>query len=87
VDIFRKYLRLALHGEPTPYEDFVPFRYSGFSDDELLAECAKRRKQLDVLATHPGVSPAVGQILVSMDYEVERMTDELVRRLNSRTLP
>ncbi len=57
--------------------------YSAYSDDRLLSERDRRQRQLDELTLHPDRS-AVSSLLVSVDGEVERITDELIRRARSR---
>jgi hypothetical protein len=51
------------------------------TDEELLVERDRRRLQRERLTRHPGTSPAVGRLFVSMDRDIERLTDELVRRV------
>jgi hypothetical protein len=58
--------------------------YSMFDDDQLIAERDRQQNQLDELTMHPGSSPAVGQLRSSIESEVGRMTDELLRRARSR---
>ena len=57
--------------------------YSAYSDDWLLSERDRKQRQLDELTRHPDRS-AVCSLLVSLDGEIERITDELIRRARSR---
>jgi len=58
--------------------------YTTFGDDQLIAERDRQKKQLDELTMHPSSSPAVGQLRSSIEGEVRRMSDELLRRARSR---
>ena len=58
--------------------------YRLFTDDQLIIERRRLRLQLDELTLNPGSSPVVSQILVNMEQEIERMTDELRQRAISR---
>jgi hypothetical protein len=58
--------------------------YSLLADEQLIIERDRKRKELDEVTMHPGSSPAVGHLLVSIEREVERISDELLRRARSR---
>jgi hypothetical protein len=59
--------------------------YTMIDDEQLIIERDWLRKQLDQLTVKPGSSPvAVGQLLSSIEREVQRMTDELLLRTRSR---
>jgi hypothetical protein len=58
--------------------------YSTYGDDQLTAERDRQQNQLDELTLHPGSSPAVGQLRSSIENEVGRINDELLRRARSR---
>jgi hypothetical protein len=58
--------------------------YASLSDLELILERDRLREQLDDLTVNPGSSPVVGQMLVNIDHQIDRMTDELTRRALSR---
>jgi len=58
--------------------------YILFNDEQLVIERDRCQEQADELRRHPGRSPAVGQLLVSIEDEIDRMTDELLRRARSR---
>jgi len=49
-------------------------------DEQLIIERDRQRKHLDEVTTNPGRYPAVGQLLSGIERDVERMTDELIRR-------
>jgi hypothetical protein len=55
------------------------------SDEQLIGERDRLRNQLDELTDNPGSSPVVGQMLVNIDQQIDRMTDELTRRALSRS--
>ncbi len=57
--------------------------YGAYSDDRLHDERDRKQRQLDELTLHPDRS-AVCSLLVSIDGEIERITDELIRRARSR---
>jgi len=54
------------------------------TDDQLIAERDRLRNQSDELTMHPEGSPGVSQLLVSIEQEIERITDELIERARSR---
>ncbi len=58
--------------------------YTAYTDDELIIERDRQRKRLDELTLQPGTSPSIVQLLVGIEGEVERMTDELMRRARAR---
>ncbi len=58
--------------------------YALYSDEQLLADRGRLRDQLDELTAHPGQTPGVAQLLVSIEQEIERITDELLQRARSR---
>ena len=57
--------------------------YRLFTDEQLIVERGRLRDQLEELTMNPGSSPVASQILVNMDREIERMTDELGQRARS----
>jgi hypothetical protein len=71
-----RYLPTAVHEEAD---------HTLLSDEQLINERDRLRKQLDELTDNPGSAPVVGQMLVNMDQRIDRMTDELTRRALSRT--
>ena len=58
--------------------------YSQFDDDELAAERDLEMRQLDELMLHRSSSPAIRELMSSLDLEIELMTIELMRRSRSR---
>jgi len=58
--------------------------YTVFDNEQLITERDRQQNQLDELTLHPGSSPAVGQLRSSIESEVGRMNDELLRRARSR---
>lgn len=58
--------------------------FVAYSDEELILERDRRRKQMDELTMRRGASPSLIQLIVSIDREVERMTDELTRRATAK---
>lgn len=58
--------------------------YALDADEQLIAERDRLRIQSDELTMHPGASPGVSQVLVSIEQEIERITDELRQRARSR---
>jgi hypothetical protein len=54
--------------------------YSLITDGQLVSERDRLRDRLDELTLNPGSSPVISQILVNMEQEIERMTDELRQR-------
>ena len=58
--------------------------YGLLTDQQLVTERARLRVRLDDLTMSPGSSPAVSQILVNIEQEIERITDDLRRRAISR---
>ena len=57
--------------------------FTMIGDEQLIIERERQRKQLDEMTMNPGSYPAVGQLLSGIEREVERMTDELIRRARS----
>jgi len=70
-------------GEPSLQEVTGVANFSQLSDDQLIIERDRQRRRLDELTVNPGSSPAVCSLLVSIDHDVERMTEELIRRARS----
>jgi hypothetical protein len=58
--------------------------YRLFTDEQLIIERRRLVNQLDELTMNPGSSPVASQILVNMEREIERMTDELRQRALSQ---
>jgi hypothetical protein len=58
--------------------------YTSLSDLELILERDRLREQLDDLTDNPGSSPVVSHLLVNIDEQIDRMTEELTRRALSR---
>jgi hypothetical protein len=58
--------------------------YTGFDDEQLAIERDRQRHQLDELDLHRQSSTAVTQLHDTLQREVDRMTDELRRRAQSR---
>jgi hypothetical protein len=58
--------------------------YALHADDQLIAERDRLRNQSDDLTMHPGGTPGVSQLLVTIEQEIERITDELILRARSR---
>ena len=68
-------------GQPTSSEDGG---YLLVTDVQLMVERDRQRVQLDRLTMSPGTSPAIGQVFASIEQEIERINDELIRRVLSR---
>ncbi len=75
--------RTTPHGPKAGEVESVP-NYSRYGEGQLVAERERRQKQLDELTLHTDRSAATGSLLASIDAEIERITDELVRRARSR---
>ncbi len=58
--------------------------YALHADDQLIAERDRLRTQSDELTMHSAGSPGVSQLLVGIEQEIERITDELLQRARSR---
>jgi hypothetical protein len=58
--------------------------YPLLTDDQLLIERDRLRDYLEALTVNPGSSPAVCQLLVNIEHEIEHMMDELLQRARSR---
>jgi hypothetical protein len=58
--------------------------YPLLTDDQLIIERDRLRDQLEHLTVNPGGSPAVCQLLVNIEHEIEHMMDELLQRARSR---
>jgi len=58
--------------------------YRAYSDDQLVAERDRQQRRLDELTRQQGHPSATCSQLVSLDADVEQMTDELIRRARSR---
>ena len=58
--------------------------YSAYSDEQLIRERDQQQRQLEELTLHSDRSRATRSLLISIDGEVERITDELIRRARSR---
>ena len=58
--------------------------YALHADDQLIAERDRLRTQSDELTAQPGGTPGVSQLLVSIEQEIDRITDELMQRARSR---
>jgi len=58
--------------------------YSLYTDDQLMAERDARQRRLDELTRQRDHTSATCSQLVSLDGDVEQMTDELIRRARSR---
>jgi hypothetical protein len=72
----------AAHPSSTTAQDMLD--YSRYSDDELMTERARRHRQLDELSLFAEGESDASALLVRLDEEVERITDELIRRARSR---
>jgi hypothetical protein len=79
-----KNLTLAPGGEPPRPKISGITDYSLFTDQQLIIKRDRQREKLDELIMHPGSSLAVIELLVSLDRDIEQMTDELRRRARSR---
>lgn len=77
-------LTLAPGGEPPRTRASVITDFSLFTDQQLIIKRDRQREKLDELIMHPGSSLAVIELLVSLDRDVEQMTDELRRRARSQ---
>jgi len=55
-----------------------------YADEQLISERDPLEIQLEDLTLNPESSPVISQILVNMEQEIERMTDELRQRARSR---
>ena len=58
--------------------------YALYADDQLTAERDRLRIQSDELTMQSAGSPGVSQILVGIEQEIDRITDELLQRARSR---
>ena len=58
--------------------------YALYTDGQLLADRSRLRDQLDELTAHPGQTPGIAQLLVSIEQEIELISDELLQRARSR---
>jgi hypothetical protein len=58
----------------------VEHGYRSFTDEQLMLERTKKQRQLDRLTMDPGPSPEVGRLFVTLDREIDRINDEVVRR-------
>jgi hypothetical protein len=54
--------------------------YRSFTDEQLMLERTKKQRQVERLTMDPGPSPEVGRLFVTLDREIDRINDELVRR-------
>jgi hypothetical protein len=70
--------------DPAPAPGHATLDYARYSDDQLIAERERRQRQRDELVLHTDGEATVYTLLVSIDGEVERITDELMRRARSR---
>ncbi len=57
--------------------------YSTYTDEELIIERDRQREHLDELTLHPDPLPSVGQLLTGIEREIQRLTEELLRRARS----
>jgi hypothetical protein len=70
--------------DPSPAPAHGTPDYSRYSDDELIAERDRRQRQRDELMFHAGAEPSARDLMASLEGEVGRITDELIRRARSR---
>ena len=70
------------HSSPTTAQGTLDF--GRYSDDQLMAERERRQRQRSELSLHTDAEPAAHTALASIDREVERINDELIRRARSR---
>lgn len=71
-------------GDDHPANTTGVISYRLFTDKQLISERTRLRARLEDLTMNPGSSPAVGQVLVNMERDLERMTDEVGRRSIAR---
>ena len=70
--------------DPSPAPSHATLDYGHYSDDQLIAERERRQRQRDELMLRADGEAATYTLMVSIDGEVERITNELVRRARSR---
>ncbi len=70
--------------DPSATTDGATLDYGRYSDDELIAERERRQRQRGDLLLHADGDSATYALMVSIDGEVGRITDELIRRARSR---
>jgi hypothetical protein len=54
--------------------------YRSWSNEQLILERDRKREQLAHLTMNPGPSAEIGRLFVTLDEELDRITDELVGR-------
>jgi hypothetical protein len=62
----------------------APVDFGGYSDDQLIVERDRRQRDLEELTLRRDHTSTSCARLVSLDREVDRLTDELIRRARSR---
>jgi hypothetical protein len=80
-------VRSAIPGLPTSVTEAAPdddFNVTPLSDLELILERDRLRTQLDELTVNEGTTPVTSQMLVNIDKQIDRITDELTHRALSR---
>jgi hypothetical protein len=78
------FLTRAKDGDPSPTTADATPDYRAYDDDELLVERDRQQRRLEELTLHPDPGQANCSRLVGIDGEVERITDEMIRRARSR---
>jgi hypothetical protein len=68
----------------TEAEEHDEFSYTSLSDLGLILERDRLRTQLDELTVSPENSPVASQMLIDIDKQIDRITDELTHRALSR---
>jgi hypothetical protein len=69
---------------PSPAPDHATLDYGRYGDDQLIAERDRRQRQRDELMLNADGEAATHTLMVSIEREVDRITDELIRRARSR---
>lgn len=72
------------HHDDSPALATTDVDYRVYTDDQLIAERDHRQRRLEELTRRRDHTTAICSQLVTLDGEVERMTDELIRRARSR---
>jgi hypothetical protein len=77
--------RVAQPGQPSQPGQAGGLGYLLATDEQLVAERQRQRLQLRLLTVNPGTSPAIGTVFASIERAIERIDDELIRRVTTRS--
>jgi hypothetical protein len=72
--------RVGRTAQPTPSDPGQVLA----TDEQLVVERQRHRRQLGLLTMNPGTSPAIGPVFDSIERAIEHIDDELIRRVLSR---